>query len=63
VDYFKTADEEVRTYLSKQFALMLQRPNFPEELECALPSDEIERLDMLLETMHQMASYTLTTSS
>ena len=58
VDYFKTADEEVRTYLSKQFALMLQRPNFPEELECALPSDEIDRVDLLLETMHQMASYT-----
>lgn len=56
-EYFKMADEIVRAYLSKQFASMLQRPNFSEELECALPSDEIERVDMLLEIMQQMASY------
>ena len=29
-----------------------------EELECALPSDEIERADMILELMRQMATYT-----
>lgn len=28
-----------------------------EELECALPSDEIERADMILELMRQMATY------
>jgi hypothetical protein len=56
IEYFKAADKDVRTYLSGQFAMMLQRPNISEEVECALPSDEIDRADMILELMRQMAS-------
>jgi hypothetical protein len=57
IDSFKTVDKVVRAYLSEQFAMMLKRPNISEELECALPSDEIERADMILVLMRQMATY------
>ena len=57
IDSFKTADEVIRAYLSEQFAMMLKRPNISEELECALPSDDIERADMILESMMQMSTY------
>ena len=57
LESFKTADEEVQTYLAEQFAHMLQRPNLSEEIECALPYDELERTDLLLDIMRQMTSY------
>ena len=36
---------------------MLQRPNFNEEIECAISADEIERTDMLIQIMCDIALY------
>lgn len=57
IDRFKKEDVEVQTYVSEQFAAMLRRPNIAEEIECAITSDDIERTDMVLETMKSIADY------
>ena len=51
IDRFKAEDKHVQSFVSEQFAKMLSRPNIAEELECAISSDEIERTDLVLETM------------
>lgn len=57
IDRFKTEDAEVQSYVSEQFAAMLRRTNIDEEIECSISSDEIERTDMVLETMKTIADY------
>ena len=56
VETFKAADFEIQTYLIEQFGKVLKRQNIVEEIECVIPSDEIERTDMLLDTMHVIAN-------
>lgn len=57
VAHFRAAEADVRMYLSERFATMLQRPNFNEEVECAISADEVERTDMLMQIMRDIALY------
>ena len=54
--FFKSSDSEVRAYLTKQFSMIHNRKNIKEEIECALPYDEIDRTDFILDKMKQIAS-------
>ena len=54
---FCATEADVQQYLSEQFATMLQHPNFNEEIECAISADEIERTDMLIQIMNDIALY------
>jgi predicted phosphodiesterase len=54
---FRASETDVQQYLSEQFATMLQRLNFNEEIECAISADEIERTDMLIQIMCDIALY------
>ena len=54
---FRATDTDVQQYLSEQFAQMLQRPNFNEEIECAISADEVERTDMLIQIISDIALY------
>ena len=54
---FRAAETDVQQYLSEQFETMLRRPNFNEEIECAISADEIERTDMLIQIMCDIALY------
>ena len=56
-DRFKMEDAQVQAYVSEQIAAMIKRPNIAEEIECAISSDDIERTDMVLETMKSIAEY------
>ena len=56
IDEFKTEDTDVQSFVSKQFAMMLKRRNLKEEIECAISYDGIDRLDMLLKTMKNLAN-------
>ena len=55
--HFRAAEMDVQRYLSEQFAAMLQRPYFNEEIECAISTDEVERTDMLIQIMSEIALY------
>mgnify|MGYP002515587387 CR=1 FL=1 len=59
---FLAADVTVKTFIAEQFAIMIERPNITEEIECALSHDEIERTDILLETIRTVAAYSITHS-
>ena len=52
---FSATETDVQQYLSEQFAQMLQRPNLNEEIECAISADEVERTDMLIQIMSDIA--------
>ena len=52
---FCATETDVQQYLSEQFAQMLQRPNLNEEIECAISADEVERTDMLIQIMSDIA--------
>lgn len=52
---FRATETDVQQYLSEQFAQMLQRPNLNEEIECAISEDEVERTDMLIQIMSDIA--------
>lgn len=52
---FRATETDVQQYLSEQFAQMLQRPNLNEEIECAISADEVERTDMLIQIMSDIA--------
>ena len=43
--------------MSKYLAEMLARPNFSEELECAISSDEIDRTDMIWDLLRSVSQY------
>lgn len=45
------APRDLRMYLSEEFAKMLHRPNIREEVECALPYEEIDRAPIVLGIM------------
>ena len=61
LDNFKSETGIVKNYLIWQFGDMLRRPNLTEEIECAISYDEIERTDIILETMRTIASCELQT--
>jgi len=54
---FRATETDVQQYLSEQFAKMLQRPNLNEEVECAISADEVERTDMLIQIMSDIAMH------
>lgn len=54
---FRATETDVQQYLSEQFAQMLQRPNLNEEIECAISADEVERTDMLIQIMSDIAMH------
>lgn len=54
---FSATETDVQQYLSEQFAQMLRRPNFNEEIECAISADEVERTDMLIQIISDIALY------
>lgn len=54
---FRATETDVQQYLSEQFAQMLQRPNLNEEVECAISADEVERTDMLIQIMSDIAMH------
>ena len=56
MERFRMAETDVRQYLSEQFSAILQRPNINEEIECAISADEIDRTDMLIQIMRDIAS-------
>lgn len=56
LDEFNLSDSAVKRFVSRSFSRMLQRQNFAEELECAIDPEEIERTDLILETMQKIAS-------
>ena len=55
-DVLESADRDIQKYLSEQFASFLRHPNISEEIECALPSEEIGRADVLIELLRKVAS-------
>ena len=57
LERFRQLESEVQQYLSEQFAAMLKRPYFNEEIECAIAPDEIDRTDMILQIMRDIALY------
>jgi len=56
IEEFQQEDEEVKAFVSDQFAIITNRPNISEEIECVISSEEIERSDMILETMKAVAA-------
>lgn len=51
VERVEHEDETLKTYLKEQFTALLQRPNIHEEIECALPLGEEERVELILEIL------------
>lgn len=49
------APQDLRMYLSDEFSKMLQRPNIREEVECALPYEEIDRAPIVLGIMLEIS--------
>lgn len=56
LEKFKAETGLVKNYIARQFAEMLRRPNISEEIECAISYDEIERADMIIGIMQNVAS-------
>lgn len=44
-------EESLRTFIHEQFVMLLNRPNIHEEIECALPLGEEDRVDLILEIL------------
>lgn len=57
MERFRLSDSDVQQYLSEQFDAMLKRPFFNEEMECAIVPDEIDRTDMIIQIMKDIALY------
>ena len=55
IEHFKKEDSEVRNYISEHFAEMLKRPNISEEIESV--NDEIERSNIIIDTLKEIAEY------
>ncbi len=55
LDVFKASDSTIKSYLAEQFGRMLQRASIIEEIECAMSVDEIDRTDMLINIMREIA--------
>ena len=58
---FKQEDKNVQVFVSEQFAKMMDRPNFSEEIECMISSEEMDRTDLILETIKTVAAWKPTT--
>ncbi|MDY6347991.1 MAG: metallophosphoesterase [Bacteroidales bacterium] len=57
VEEFEKEDTTVQKFVADQFARMLKRPNISEEIECSIALEEIERSDLILETMRTVAAF------
>jgi len=57
LERFRAEDGRVRSFVADEFAQMLKRPNLEEEIECAINPEEIERTEMIIETLQKVASY------
>ena len=57
LNQFAAEEGPVKTFLMDEFASMLKRPNIAEEIECAIAPEEIERTDMILDTLQKVAAY------
>ncbi len=44
-------DEPLQSFLREQFAALLERPNIHEEIECALPLGEEDRVELIIEIL------------
>lgn len=56
-DQFAAENGQVKTFVADEFANMIKRPNIAEEIESAIDPEEIERADMILETLQKVAAY------
>lgn len=56
-EQFAGEEGQVKAFVADEFAQMLKRPNIAEEIECAIDPEEIERTDMILETLQKVAAY------
>ena len=56
-DNFAKSDADVQTYLAERFTRILERTNVAEEIECVLSYDEIERADIIMEIMRNVANH------
>ena len=48
----RSDDDEVKGYLKSEFSILCQRPNFLEEIECALDDDD--RVDFVAKRMNSI---------
>lgn len=56
-EQFAAEEGAVMTFVAEEFAHMLKRPNIAEEIECAISQEEIERTDLIIETLRKVAAY------
>ena len=57
LNQFAAEEGQVKTFVADEFAGMLKRPNITEEIECSITPEEIERTDMIIETLKKVAAY------
>lgn len=56
IERFKNeTDEALKQYLKEKVEALIVRPNIMEEIECALPIGEDDRVDFIYETMEEIA--------
>lgn len=57
LEQFAIEEGPVKTFVAEEFANMLKRPNIAEEIECAITPEEIERTEIILETLQKASTY------
>jgi hypothetical protein len=57
IERFAAEEGQVKAFVAEEFVHMLKRPNIAEEIECAISPEEIERTDMIIETLQKVAAY------
>lgn len=57
LEQFAAEKGPVKSFLADEFANILKRPNISEEIECAISPEEIERTDMIIETLQKVVAY------
>ena len=57
MERFAAEEGIVKRFLTDECENILKRPNIVEEIECAINPEEIERTDMLIETLQKVAAY------
>ncbi len=57
INKFTNEDIDIKTYVSKNFFMMLKRNSINEEIECALSYDESWKVNFVLDTLKRIANY------
>jgi len=57
MERFAADEGKVKSFLADECENILKRPNIVEEIECAINPEEIERTDMIIETLQKVAAY------